>query len=109
MEAKNIAIDKGRTGRISINVKGITVWDGLRASFYSTKFYGQEPILELIGSINPATNTVLFMYQNEDTEYLDAGRYYYEVVIYKDDLIFAKTSNIGILTINPVIKVKPGN
>lgn len=104
---ENIVITKGRTVAISVTVTGITDWTGLSAKLYAAKTYGGTLVLDLTGVITAVDDKIDFSYTHDDTKNITSDRYYYEIVVLKEDLTVVTNVTIGNLVlqdaVNPLI------
>ena len=103
----DITIEKGRTGTIEVTVSGIDTWAGMLAKLCASEKLGDDPVINLTGTIESTNNLVIFTYNLESTKDLEAKRYYYEIIIYNASKEFINTTNNGILNLTEAILIDP--
>jgi hypothetical protein len=104
---QNFSIDKGRTGTIVVTVTGVSIWTGLIAKLFATDAKGGAILMTLTGTIDEGQNKISLSYTHNDTKDITLLGLYYEIVIYKEDRSYIKSTNYGMLNILPVVKTDP--
>lgn len=104
--SKKITIRQGRTGTITNTVTGIDDWSDLNSTLVVTN-KAKEEQFRLTGEIDSINGIITFNYLHSNTSSISAGAYEYEIIIYKVDDSFIKTSTYGIFQIDPVLIIDP--
>jgi hypothetical protein len=104
---QNIVITKGSTGTIVVTVTGVSSWTGLLAKLFASDVRGNAPVITLTGVIDGANNKITFTYAYSDTASLTKSPLHYDVIIYKTDKSYIKTTNYGLLGLATPVKLDP--
>jgi hypothetical protein len=104
---QNFSIEKGRTGNIVVTVTGVSSWTGINAKLFATDVKGNPILMTLIGTIDAPNNKITFPYLYADTANITQDNLYYEVVIYKTDKTYVKTTDYGLINLETGVKLDP--
>lgn len=101
----NISFEKGHSHTVTTTVTGITDWDGISASLFAVKEYGEAPDISVEGVItsDSLSDRVVLFIPPEATASLESGVYHYEIALYTASHTYLRNVNHGDLTITDTI------
>jgi hypothetical protein len=103
----NIILYKARTRTVNaILTSGVPDWSGLICKFVATKRNANRDIvINKVGNID--VPNMYFHFNYDETILYGAGRYDYEVLLYRNDYSFVKTAMRGVLEIKYPLLIDP--